>query len=63
MATEKQEMELLLSLVSDYALNWKLRFNVEKCFNLTIRPPENKNKSITKLYLNDKQLTQKISTT
>ena len=58
MTTSKQEMDLLLELIGEYALNWKMRFNVDKCFNLTIRPPENKKKTISKFYLKNKKLTQ-----
>ena len=40
MTTTKEEMNLLLELIGEYALNWKMRFDVD---DLTIRPPENKN--------------------
>ena len=58
MTTTKEDMDLLLELIGEYALNWKMRFNVDKCFNLTIRPPENKNKTISKFYLKNEKLTQ-----
>ena len=61
MATTKIEMNLLLTQVENYAMEWKLKFNVNKCFNLTIQPTRSKSKTRTKLYLNNLPLTQKIA--
>jgi hypothetical protein len=60
MASTK-EMDLLLKTVGDYAVNWKLRFNTNKCFNLSIKPPDIKSKIIPILYLNNCPLTQTSS--
>ena len=59
MAPDKQEMDTLLEVVEDYALEWKIKFNTSKCVNLTMHPAQTKNKRIAKLYLNGAQLTQK----
>ena len=38
MAPDKQEMNALLEVVEDYALEWKIKFNTNKCVNLTMHP-------------------------
>ena len=43
-ATTKTELDILLNKVDDYALDWKIKFNIKKCINLTIYPPSNKSK-------------------
>ena len=58
LTSSKFEIEKLLRIVENYALNWKLTFNVDKCKNLTIHPSGSKNKTLTKLYLDNVQLTQ-----
>ena len=57
MTTNKVEMDLMLKKVEKYALD--LKFNVNKCFNLTIKPPGFKSKTTTKLYLNNFLLTKR----
>ena len=57
MTTNKVEMDNLLKQVEKYAFDWKLKFNVNKCFNLTIKPLGFKSKTTTKLYLNNLLLT------
>ena len=59
MTSNKEEMDVLLTVVEDYALEWKIKFNTSKCVKLTMHPISSKNKKITKLYLNGAQLTQK----
>ena len=59
MGQDKIEMDLLLSEVEDYALKWKIKFNSNKCVNLTMHPSSTKTKKITKLHLNGTLLTQK----
>ena len=61
MASTKQEMDVLLEAIGEYALNWKIKFNTNKCFNLSIKPPDVKNKTIPKLYLNNCPLVQRSS--
>ena len=61
MASTKQEIDLILKAIDDYALNWKIKFNTNKCFNLSIKPLDIKSRTIPKLYLNNFPLSQKSS--
>ena len=61
MSPTKQKMDSLLKIVYKYALKWKIRFNVNKCVNLTLYPPNNKSKKTSTLHLNGVQLTKKLS--
>ena len=59
MGQSKIEMDNLLLKVEEYALKWKIKFNTNKCVNLTMHPTSTKTVRTAKLHLNGIQLTQK----
>ena len=61
MAPTKEQMDILLKEVENYSVKWKIKFNINKCINLTLHPAASRAKKISKLFLNGKQLTQSRS--
>ena len=58
---EHNVLDILLKEVENYSITWKIKFNINKCINLTLYPAASKAKKISQLFLNGKQFTKSRS--